>query len=98
MPSRRWRDFRSGDWNEEFGILMLKAFAAVAYVPRQEDFGLDAISTLLRDDKNSRYLYAEESFYVQLKSESEKTISYDGDSIRWLKKLELPLFIGVTRK
>jgi hypothetical protein len=52
MAGRRWEDFRSGNWNEELGFLLLKSIAAVAAVPRQEDFGIDAIATLLHSDGN----------------------------------------------
>jgi len=92
MPGRRHRRFRSGDLSEELGILLLKSIAAVAAVPRPEDFGLDAIATLLRSE--DELLYAEESFYVQFKGSAIREISYSGHEAVWLKQLELPLFIG----
>jgi hypothetical protein len=98
MVGRRAKDFRSGDWNEDLGILLLKAFAAVAPVQRQEDFGLDAVATLLRHDKENRLLYAEDSFYVQLKSGSNINLIYRDEEIQWLRNLQLPLFLGVVRK
>jgi hypothetical protein len=98
MTGRRLRSYRSGDWNEELGILLLKAFAAVAPVPRPEDFGLDAVATLLRPDVEGKFFYAEDSFYVQFKSESTKPISYKDHELKWLKNLQLPFFIGVVRK
>jgi len=45
MTGRRLRSYRIGDLNEELGILLLKSLAAVAPIPRQEDFGLDAEAT-----------------------------------------------------
>jgi len=98
MTGRRLKSYRRGDWNEELGILLLKALAAVAPVPRQEDFGVDAVATLLRSDRKSRCLYAEESFWVQFKSESQKTLSYKGQELEWLKNLQLPFFIGQVRR
>lgn len=98
MPGRRLGSYRKGDWNEDLGILLLKALAAVAPVPRQEDFGVDAVATLLRSDRKSRCLYAEESFWVQFKSESQKTLSYKGQELDWLKNLQLPFFIGQVRR
>jgi hypothetical protein len=92
MPGRRHRQFRSGDLSEELGILLLKSIAAVASVPRPEDFGLDAVATLLRSDK--MLLYAEETFYVQFKSSTVHEIWYKGHEAAWLKQLELPFFIG----
>jgi hypothetical protein len=76
LSGRRLESYRVGDLNEELGILLLKSLAAVAPIPRQEDFGLDAVATLLRPDPNSRCVYAEKSFYVQFKTQSQNSISY----------------------
>ena len=47
--SKRIRNYRTGDRAEDLGIFLLRAFCAVAPIPRQEDFGLaDAVATLLR--------------------------------------------------
>ena len=97
MPARRGKNLRSGDWNEDLGLLLLKAVAAVAPVPRQEDFGLDAVATLLHD-KGDKFVYAEEAFYVQLKSDSCGPVVYTGQQIQWLRQLQLPLFIGIVSK
>jgi hypothetical protein len=97
MSGRRLSSYRKGDWNEDLGILLLKLLAAVAPIPRQEDFGLDAIGTLLQPAQNN-LVYAEESFYIQLKSESKKTISYRDHELDWLRNLQLPLFIGVVSR
>ena len=98
MAGRRLRSYRKGDWNEELGILLLKSLAAVAPIPRQEDFGLDAVATLLRPVQKSGLLNAEDSFYVQFKSESRKPLSYQGHELKWLKNLQLPFFIGQVRR
>ncbi|MEX2093829.1 MAG: hypothetical protein WD971_14180 [Pirellulales bacterium] len=93
MPGRRRTSFRSGDLAEDLGIFLLKGIAAVAEVTRQEDVGLDAIATLLRrdDDGNS---YAEDTFVVQLKSESEDEIEYCDHGFQWFTQQALPMFIG----
>jgi hypothetical protein len=93
MPGRRRSSFRFGDLAEDLGILLLKGIAAVAEVSRSEDVGLDAIATLLRrdDDGNS---YAEDSFVVQLKSESESSIQYQDHELVWLLGQKQPMFIG----
>jgi hypothetical protein len=93
MPGRRRTSFRSGDLAEDLGIFLLKGVAAVAEVTRQEDVGLDAIATLLRrdDDGNS---YAEDTFVVQFKSESEDEIEYRDHEFRWFTQQALPMFIG----
>ena len=93
MTAQRLASFRSGDLNEELGLLLLKAFAVVAPVPRQEDVGLDAVATLMR--RSERMLIAEDSFYVQLKSSSIRKIEYKGEhEVKWFRELQLPLFIG----
>jgi hypothetical protein len=93
MAGRLHSQFRSGNIAEHLGLLLLKGIAAVADVPRQEDVGLDAVASLLRkgDDGN---LYAEDSFFVQLKSESKRTLKYRGHALSWLLDQELPMFIG----
>jgi hypothetical protein len=97
MAGRRHKDFRSGDLNEELGVLLLKCVAAVAPVPRPEDVGIDAVATLLRDAEKD-LLIAENSFYVQFKSSSERKIKYIDHEVRWLESLRLPFFIGCVRK
>jgi hypothetical protein len=76
---------------------LLRGIAAVADVPRAEDVGIDAIATLLRDgdDGNS---YAEDSFIVQLKSESATSIEYRDHQLRWLLAQAQPMFIGVVSR
>src|SRR5262245_5461958 len=93
MSGRRGKNLRSGDLAEELGILLLKGIAAVAEVPRPEDIGFDGVATLLKDD-GSGLLYAEDSFYVQLKSSSVPSVTYEGHEAEWLVNLKLPLFIG----
>lgn len=97
MPGRRPKGLRSGDLNEELGILLLKSFAAVAPVPRPEDTGIDAVATLLRDDTKTR-LIAENSFFVQLKSYSDRTVEFVDHEVDWVKELKLPFFIGSVCK
>lgn len=43
---------------------------------------------------SDRCLYAEDSFYVQFKSASEKEVVCQGHEVLWLQELKLPLFIG----
>jgi hypothetical protein len=97
MAGRRHRDFRSGDLNEELGILLLKGVAAVATVPRPEDVGIDAVATLLRDGPEDT-LIAENSFYVQFNSSGYRKVTYSGHEVRWLESLKLPFFLGSVRK
>jgi hypothetical protein len=93
MVARLNTNFRSGNLAEHLGLLLLKGIAAVAEVPRQEDVGLDAVATLLRRDDDGN-CYAEDTFGVQLKSESEKTIKYSDHAFKWFKEQTLPMFIG----
>ena len=98
MPGRLRTNFRSGNLAEHLGLLLLKSIAAVADVPRSEDIGLDAIATLLRPDADGN-CYAEDSFVVQLKSDSQKSIDYRGHQLEWFLNQSHPMFIGfVSRK
>jgi hypothetical protein len=91
--SKRIRNYRSGDRAEDLGIFLMKAFCAVAPIPRQEDFGLaDAVATLLRPE--GKFWYAEDSFLVQFKSRTEKEVELKGPVFcRWLTE-DLSLHIG----
>jgi len=93
MTGRRRSSFRSGDLAEHLGLLLLKGVAAVADVPRQEDVGLDAVASLLRRDKDGN-CYAEDTFIVQLKSESKKVIEYQNHELSWFLGQSQPMFIG----
>ncbi len=97
MASQRHFDFRGGDLSEELGLVLLKGIAAVAPVPRPEDVGIDAVATLFRLEGD--LLVAEDSFYVQLKSSSEKSIRYKtATQVAWLQGLKLPFMIGSVDK
>ncbi len=94
MPGVRDRNLRSGDLHEELGLVLLRAVALVAPVPRPEDVGTDAFATLVRPD-GSRRLLPDVSFLVQLKAASVSVVSYEGtDAVNWVSNLEIPLFIG----
>lgn len=93
MPGRRLSSFRFGDLAENLGLVLLRGIAAVADVPRQEDFGLDAVASLLRRDADGN-CYAEDSFDVQLKSESETQIDYEAHELNWLLGHTQPMFFG----
>jgi hypothetical protein len=91
--SKRICNYRSGDRAEDLGIFLLKAFCAVAPIPRQEDFGLaDAVATLLR--REGRFWYAEDSLLVQFKSRTERKLKLKGPVFeRWLAQ-DLSILVG----
>src|SRR5260221_10399644 len=93
MPGRLRSCFRSGNLAEHLGLLLLKGIAAVADVARPEDIGLDAIATLLRRDADGN-CYAEDSFLVQLKSESVTALKYKDHELTWFLGQTQPMFIG----
>lgn len=108
MPGIRDANLRSGDFNEEVGVLILRTVSAVAPVPRPEDVGIDVISTILEPEPaNPRRLIARDTFAVSLKSasiteldlwEEKKNASgnpaYSLDDLGWLRGAQLPLFFG----
>ena len=95
------KDFRSGNLNEDLGLLLLKTISFVAPVPRTEDVGVDAVCTLHRQE--GKLLFAEDSFWLQLKSRnsvrmSENKITYNTERCEWLKTLRLPFIVGFVDK
>jgi hypothetical protein len=90
MPGSRDRNLRSGDLSEGFGLELLRQLAFVAPVPRPEDVGVDAVATLFR--REGRALLAEDSFFVQIKTASVRTVVFEGDELNWLRMLKLPIF------
>lgn len=95
MPGRLRSSFRSGNLAEHLGMLLLKGIAAVADVPRTEDVGLDAVASLLRRDIDGN-CYAEDSFVVQLKSDSTTSVEYRDHELQWLLAQSLPMFLGLV--
>jgi hypothetical protein len=93
VPAARGKNLRSGDLAEQLGLLLLQSVALIAPVPRTEDVGIDVVVTLIRDFDSYRYI-AEDSFFVQIKSSSVKTINFDKEQVAWLASLQLPFFIA----
>src|SRR6185437_17013963 len=83
------KDWRKGDLAEGLGLELLRPFAFIAPVPRPEDVGIDAVTTLFRPE--NKRLFAEDSFLVQVKAESVRHIKYCGEQLEWLRA-KLPLF------
>lgn len=83
-------NFRRANVAEGLAIDMVRPFAAVAPVPREEDYGIDLIATLL--EKDGRVLVARESFVVQIKTHTSPRFEFSGAGIQWLRDLTLPYF------
>lgn len=83
-------NFRSGTIAEVFAANMMQAFAAIAPIPRHEDYGLDLVGTLL--NRTGKVYLAENSFVAQVKIRSSANFLYKGQGLRWLRNLELPYF------
>jgi hypothetical protein len=93
MPGSLDNNLRRAYLQEELGVYLLRGFAAVAAVERPQDFGIDAIATILRPS-TSRKLLAEDTFYVQLKAGSVRDVPFDDSQLAWYRQLDLPYFIG----
>lgn len=89
-------NLRQGHLAEDYGNIFFRRFCAVAEVRQEDDFGIDSIATLLR--KESKYLFAEKTFSVQVKSHSVRKIKYEKDDINWLISQELPCYICTVDK
>jgi hypothetical protein len=73
------------------GLEILRRLAFVAPVPRAEDVGIDAMCTLQRRD--GEMLYPEDTFAVQIKSWTTRSLSLEEPDMAWLHGLDLPLFL-----
>ena len=79
---------------------LLSDAAAVVQVPRETDFGIDLLCTLLREVDG--FLYSGESFSVQVKTGRERSFAYGAFSkgerqkeyeVNWLFGQDLPFFL-----
>ncbi len=94
MPGRRDRNLLSGDLNEDLAVLMLRELSAVAPFRRQEDFGIDAMCTLVREE--GRDLLPEDTFAVQIKSSSVRSVTLTKSQREWLESVDVPFFHAVV--
>lgn len=91
MTQKLGKNLRSGHIAEDIGILFLRSFCSVAKIRQEDDYGTDAVATLLRSEKGM--LYAENSFFVQIKSSRINRIEYADSEIDWILNQDLPFFI-----
>lgn len=94
MPGAVARNFRTPDFKEQLGILLLRHVSAVAPQLRADDFGIDAVCTILLDHDDHRRQVPGRTFYVQLKSQNVDEVVYERDAARWLMALQLPFFLA----
>jgi hypothetical protein len=85
----RNKNFRSGDLTEGYVLERFRSDCFVAPVPREEDEGIDAYLTLHSDD-----LIPLETFALQVKSHSVKSVELNRDSITYLVEQGIPYFIA----
>lgn len=90
MPGKRDRNLRSGDLAEGLALLAFREFSAVAPFPREEDFGIDAMCTLIREE--GRALIPENTFAIQIKACSVREIELDQGQLHWLASVDVPFF------
>jgi hypothetical protein len=93
MSGRLSANTRSGILEEKFGCLLLEEISAVATVFEADDFGVDAICTLLlRREKLVRAVAS--SFFVQIKAVSVEAVVYKDHELDWFVEQEIPFFVG----
>jgi hypothetical protein len=83
-------NFRRANIAEGLAIQMIRPFAAVAPVPREEDFGVDLVGTLLY--RKGKRLIARDSFFAQVKTHTVAHFEFAGDGVDWLRQMRLPYF------
>ncbi len=94
--------FRTGNLAEGTCVEIFRRFAAMATVPRADDIGVDAVGNLLR--LHDGMLYAEDQFYLQVKSAGVKVFPYldwtpegrkkEVREYTWLRAQRLPMFLA----
>lgn len=75
-------------------MLMLREISAVAPFRRQEDFGIDAMCTLFREQ--GRDLLPEDTFAIQIKSSSVRDVTLTKGQREWLESVDVPFFHAVV--
>ena len=103
MSGVRSYPFREGDRSEYLASYLLSGIGLVTSVPRQEDIGFDFYCQLSDNEEGS--LTFGYPFIVQIKSNNSDIVygsnsheKWNENSLKWLFRLELPLFIGVVDK
>lgn len=91
MPATRDANLRGGDLAEGLGLELLRPFAFIAPVPRPEDVGADAVATLIRQE--GRRLFAEDSFLVQSKAASVRSLGFKEEHVNWFRSLTMPYYL-----
>jgi len=87
--------FHEGTRSEYFAQCILSAFGTSVPVPHPEDHGIDFYCTLT--ERIGRLSWAKASYSVQVKSEGVWVLE-GRESVDWLIKHPLPLFLGVMIK
>jgi hypothetical protein len=89
-------NFHEGSRSEYLAQYVFSSFGTSVAVPHQEDHGVDFYCTLT--EKIGRRSWAKASYTVQVKSELKAWIFESKESVEWLIKHPLPLFLGVVEK
>jgi hypothetical protein len=87
--------FHEGTRSEYFAQCVLSAFGTSVPVPHPEDHGIDFYCTLT--ERIGQLIWAKASYSVQVKSERVWVLE-GRQSVDWLIKHPLPLFLGVMDK
>ncbi|MDV3950342.1 hypothetical protein CMT75_17650 [Elizabethkingia anophelis] len=96
MPGATASNIRKADIAEDLGNLLLRNLCAIAPISKADDFGIDAIATLLEIDKtNPLRELANKTFAIQYKAKSVRKIEFlKAYEYKWLLNLDYPYFIG----
>jgi len=71
-------NIRKANMAEDLGKLLLRNFCAIATISNSDDFGIDAIATLLEiDSTNSLRELANKTFGIQFKAKSVRKIEFE---------------------
>lgn len=89
-------NFHEGSRSEYLAQYIFSSFGTAVAVPHHEDHGVDFFCTLT--EKIGQMAWAKASYTVQVKSDLKPWIFQSAESVEWLIKHPLPLFLGVIDK
>jgi hypothetical protein len=89
-------NFHEGSRSEYLAQFILASFGTAVAVPHHEDHGVDFFCTLT--ETVGQMAWAKASYTVQVKSDLKPWAFQSAESVAWLIKHPLPLFLGVIDK
>src|SRR5579864_8795262 len=89
-------NLHEGSRSEYLAHFVFSSFGTAIPVPHQEDTGLDIYCTLL--EQVGRRAWPRSYYAVQVKSKPEPWVFEESESLRWIIRHPLPIFLCIVQK